>query len=331
MERIGKNDLELLSCIYEKTNYVYVWRARSTKTKEFLCVKFVQLRTLDSASRIQQECITLASLDHPNILRLRSAYIDPMNVSEIKIAIITDFYPEGDLSRLLNNLIGAHRTLSEDNLFFYLSQLVAAFTYMQVEKSVAHRDIKLENILVSDHGNKLIVGDLGSAAIKACQQDSGSIVGTLQYLSPQLRRGYDSNRLHIEYNPYKSDVYSLGITFLFLASRRVNFDLCLLDNLKDKINYRLNELCQEYPRFCGILAKMLEVDEDSRWDFVELNNVLQQQALERPLENEDQTIAVCDECRNEDLARKMKVMDTGKLCRQCWHRAQQQFWPKKEL
>ena len=145
---------------------------------------------------------------------------------------------------------------------------------MQLNKA-AHRDIKPQNIL--KYGNNYIISDLG-CAFKKDRGIVDTITGTPAYLSPLLRKayndllnGYDiSNFIH---DMYKSDVFSLGLTFLYMASLNNTNDLCTLDeNLYSRIlEKRLSEL--RYSDFVkNLLRNMLDFYEQRRWDFIMLES-----------------------------------------------------------
>ena len=81
---------------------------------------------------------------------------------------------------------------------------------------IVHRDIKPQNILVSDSGT-IKVTDFGIArAATGDDTISSSAMGSVRYLSPEQARG--------GYADERSDIYSLGITIYEMATGKVPFD-----------------------------------------------------------------------------------------------------------
>ena len=115
------------------------------------------------------------------------------------------------------------------------------------------------------------IGDFGES--KTLEgQGKHSLCGTPFYLSPRLKAYYNQLRAgqtpEIIHNPYKSDVYSLGITMLQTAIRNLHTE-CSPRKLITKLK---NTYSQE---FCYMLWEMVEPHETLRMDLIELNKRLQ--------------------------------------------------------
>ena len=153
-----------------------------------------QLDHPDMADRFVKEIRVLASLNHPNIAALHSAF------RHDDVLLMTMEYVEGQtLSHKLR--------MGEVDMWTgisYISQVLRALMYAH-ERGVVHRDIKPSNIMITS-GEKAMLLDFGLAvsALDAERSRSGSIVGSLHYMSPEQVRGQ-----HVD---ARSDLYSLGVT-----------------------------------------------------------------------------------------------------------------------
>jgi serine/threonine-protein kinase len=80
---------------------------------------------------------------------------------------------------------------------------------------ILHRDLKPENIFLDDNGN-VKLGDFGLARAITQHTETGSVVGTVAYLSPELvTRGQADAR---------SDIYSLGVMIFEMLTGRQPFE-----------------------------------------------------------------------------------------------------------
>ncbi|CAD8099810.1 unnamed protein product [Paramecium sonneborni] len=165
--------------------------------------------------------------------------------------------------------------LEIEELHKILEQLINIFEYLQ-QKNIAHRDIKLENILIME-GFQLKACDVGCSS-KVETISTISVVGTKSYLAPELLNA-ETNRF--KHNPFKSDVYSLGLCLLYLVTLQ-------LWNSRQKVNSQVEEeIINDYLKhvkritaddnlIIDILKKMLQINPHVRPDFIELKQIYQQ-------------------------------------------------------
>ena len=160
---------------------------------------------------------------------------------------------------------------TEYELFQIIIQLVKSLALMQKNK-VTHRDIKPQNILLCKNVFKIC--DFDEAKII---EGNGPILqpvrGSELYMSPILFYAYNSQVMNVLHNTYKSDVFSLGMT-IFLAAALSAKPLCDIRELKDMniisqiINSALNS--RYSPNLINLIIKMLQLDENLRADFIDL-------------------------------------------------------------
>jgi tetratricopeptide (TPR) repeat protein/predicted Ser/Thr protein kinase len=174
-----------------------------------VAVKVVSERfvsTPAARARFEREARSMATVEHPNVVRVYSYGKErdrPYFVMEyVEGASLSDRLRRGPLS--VAEAIGVCRQV--------VSALEAAW-----EKGLVHRDVKPSNILLDLQGN-VRVADFGLAkpaqgTADASLTETGSLLGTAHYVSPEQARG--------DAVDFRSDIYSLGIVlFEMLAGSR---------------------------------------------------------------------------------------------------------------
>lgn len=168
------------------------------------------------------------------------------------------------------------RYYSEDELQGLANQLLDAFCHLQT-LNIAHRDIKPHNILLDAEGQVKLC-DFGFAKyIDMEGEASHSLLYTSGYLSPALRQAVimGDGRDHVQHNPFKSDVFSLGVTLAHLSLLTLPKPLTEMKGLQQFIDTELRNLGNRYsPRWVEMIRPMLTVKETHRPDFLQLRNPL---------------------------------------------------------
>ena len=142
--------------------------------------------------KFQREAKVAAKLSHPNLVNV----FDQGTDGDV-IFLVMEYVPGITLRDAMNDFgaLDANKTL--DIIEPLTSGLAAAHA-----AGILHRDLKPENVFLSD-GGKVKLGDFGLARAITQHTQTGSVVGTVAYLSPELvLRGQADAR---------SDVYSLGV------------------------------------------------------------------------------------------------------------------------
>ncbi|MCJ1441636.1 MAG: serine/threonine protein kinase [Stictis urceolatum] len=106
--------------------------------------------------------------------------------------------------------------MSREEISCCFLQIVSGVTYLH-SMGLAHRDLKLDNVVVNEHGIMKII-DFGSAIVFRYPFETeivlaSGVVGSDPYLAPEV---YDSNK----YDPQPTDVWSLAIIFACMSLRR---------------------------------------------------------------------------------------------------------------
>ena len=176
-----------------------------------------------------------------------------------------------DWEKEINDRKKCNTYYTEKELFIIMSQLINTLALLQ-KNHITHRDIKPQNILIKNGIFKLT--DFGEArTLKKTGVIVSRIRGTELFMSPNLFFGMKRHLSQVAHNTYKSDVFSLGLCFLFASTlsfnslysiREVN-DTKIVEKLLEKyISSRYSE------KFKKIILDMLQIDENLRPDFVSL-------------------------------------------------------------
>ena len=164
---------------------------------------------------------------------------------------------------------------TEYELYHIISQLVKTLSLMQLH-NVSHRDIKPANVLIMKGVYKIC--DFGEATII---NGNGVVIqnvrGSQLFMSPILFYAYNHNISQVMHNTYKSDVYSFGMCILLAASLSgyTLYDIREILNIKEVSKIIINKLRNRYSmNFINLLLQMLQIDENLRMDFVQLENYI---------------------------------------------------------
>lgn len=156
--------------------------------------------------RFQREIAVLSQLDHPNIVRFIEAGI------ESGVYYYAMEYIEGSS---LDTILEAKGKIGWADVLEIGVQLCPALKHAH-DHGIIHRDIKPHNLLRMGDGTVKLT-DFGIAKLFASPQltQTGGVVGTAEFLSPEQAQGKPATR--------KSDLYSLGVVFYLLLTGRTPF------------------------------------------------------------------------------------------------------------
>ncbi|MER3429217.1 MAG: hypothetical protein C4334_14220 [Pyrinomonas sp.] len=170
----------------------------------------------------QNEAKALDRVRHPNIISClgRGTALDLDD--RLFHYLVLEYLPGGDLAKLCNN-----RPLPLNQALFYLEQVCRGLSHAHA-RGVIHRDIKPQNLLLTEDRRTVKIADFGVAKIKLIETQEGIItkVGTEIYAAPEHHPASDTTPLDAlsratrEHLTPAADVYSLAkTTFMLLAGR----------------------------------------------------------------------------------------------------------------
>jgi serine/threonine protein kinase len=203
----------------------------------------------------------------------------------------------GTLADLIKKMRNLKQFLPFDDFYRYTRTLIEGMAFLQ-SKGITHRDIKPDNILIKQEENKsytIKIADFSESRLDIPNStlQNMTIKGTPSYLSPELFYSWAS-RNELEHNPYRSDVYSLGLTLLELATLEKVLDGNLRKNKESdknpktedhgpfdcQINQSLKNFVKIYENDKNvknlepIIKNMLSYQERHRFDFQTLEMLL---------------------------------------------------------
>ncbi|MEA2211576.1 MAG: eukaryotic-like serine/threonine-protein kinase [Solirubrobacteraceae bacterium] len=160
----------------------------------------------DFVERFRREARAAAGLQHPNVVSVydRGRWEDTYYIA-------MEYLP----GRSLKELIHQEAPLDPVRAIDITIQILKAARFAH-RRGVIHRDLKPHNVII-DESDQAKVTDFGIARAGASDMtETGSIMGTSQYLSPEQAQGHAVES--------SSDLYSIGVVLYELITGRVPFD-----------------------------------------------------------------------------------------------------------
>ena len=182
---------------------------------------------------------------------------------------------EGDFEQEIKLRSNFGSYYSEGELDNIIKQLISTLSFLQ-KRHITHRDIKPQNILISNGKYKLC--DFGD--IRVMQRDGlviQRIRGSELYMSPILFNALRRGLQQVEHNTYKSDVFSLGMCLFYAAC--LSFDgpveIREINDMNMKMQILNKYLSARYSqKLIRIFYLMLLTEESDRPDFIQLENAI---------------------------------------------------------
>jgi len=186
-----------------------VYRAEDLELRRQVALKFLHLRFAEDpefVERFRREASSAAGLQHPNIVGVfdRGEWDGTYYIAME--------YLKG---HTLKQLVREHGAMPPDLAVDITIQVLRAAKFAH-KRGVVHRDIKPHNVILDEEGRAKVT-DFGIARAGASDMtETGSIMGTAQYLSPEQAQGQPVSP--------RSDLYSIGVMLYELLTGQVPFD-----------------------------------------------------------------------------------------------------------
>jgi len=185
-----------------------VYVARDLKTNAIVAIKVLHPQfAIDKnfINRFYREIKIIATLNHPNILKLYD-----YGVVEGTPYFVTEYIQGKTLKELLSE--GKRFSIKES--IRIIIEVLNALSHAKSKGVIAHRDIKPGNIMIDKDGNVKLM-DFGIAKFEGTQITQDTIMYTPTYASPEQIKGENVD--------IRSDLYSIGCTLYELLTGRPPF------------------------------------------------------------------------------------------------------------
>lgn len=187
-----------------------VYKARDNKLNRNVAVKILKKQFADNeeiSQKFKREATAIANLSDANIVNV----LDVGNQDNIDYIVME--YING---KTLKELIQFKGKLSFNTTINIALQIAKALECAH-KNNIIHRDIKPQNILVTESG-EIKVTDFGIAKSADSQTiiNTTSVIGSAHYLSPEQAKG--------TFIDFRSDIYSFGIVLYEMVTGVLPFD-----------------------------------------------------------------------------------------------------------
>ncbi|KAL2337607.1 hypothetical protein Fmac_012053 [Flemingia macrophylla] len=161
--------------------------------------------------RLYSEVHLLKNLEHHSIITFHDSWID---VNCRTFNFITELFTSGTLREYRKK----YQRVDIRAVKNWARQILSGLEYLHShDPPVIHRDLKCDNIFVNGHLGQVKIGDLGLAAILRGSQHAHSVIGTPEFMAPEL---YEE-----EYNELV-DIYSFGMCMIEIFTSEFPYREC---------------------------------------------------------------------------------------------------------
>nr|XP_033964300.1 TRAF2 and NCK interacting kinase b isoform X3 [Pseudochaenichthys georgianus] len=192
--------------------YGQVYKGRHVKTGQLAAIKVMDV-TGDEEEEIKAEINMLKKYSHHrNIATYYGAFVkkNPPGMDD-QLWLVMEFCGAGSITDLIKNTKG--NSLKEEWIAYVCREILRGLTHLHQHK-VIHRDIKGQNVLLTENAEVKLVDFGVSAQLDRTVGRRNTFIGTPYWMAPEV--------IACDENPeatydFKSDLWSLGITAIEMA------------------------------------------------------------------------------------------------------------------
>lgn len=196
-----------------------VYKGYQDNLDRYVAIKFMHAflaNDQDFLHRFKREAKAMASMRHPNIVRV----FDFDTYGDNTYYLVMEYIGGGTLKDHLAADNQAGKNISLEKAKQIATEVADALAYAHARKMI-HRDIKPANIMIDEETGKAVLTDFGIVKLVGGQGSStvtvtGALIGTPAYMSPEQAMG--------EKGDHRVDIYSLGVVLFHMVTGHLPFD-----------------------------------------------------------------------------------------------------------
>ncbi|CAM0142624.1 Ark- serine/threonine protein kinase [Umbelopsis sp. WA50703] len=210
--------------------FAHVYLVRMKDFSDPIVLKRIAVPDTERLKSVEKEIVFMRRLgNHKNIVRYFDSQVSPLPTGGFEALILMEYCPGGGVIDLMNRRL--QQRLTEPEILKIFGDVSEALAYMHYCNPAAlHRDLKVENILISASGRYKLC-DFGSACLSKGQyipkslpeiqklEDDIQRHTTLQYRAPEMIDIYQKRPIN-----EKADIWALGVLLYKLCYYTTPFE-----------------------------------------------------------------------------------------------------------
>ena len=257
-----------------KGNFGYTEKMKSKKNNSIYAIKKLDINKKNfNLKSFHREIGIMSDLNHPNLVRLYGCFEDIEKIDKFKeiysgkikdieketedkhiYCLVLEYVPNGTLEEYYEKNKEKNKDnfvpIEQDFIIKIFKQILDALSYL-FNRSIMHRDIKPDNILL-DENNNVKISDFGISAIYFDENPENlnknqelfsncTRVGRKDFVPPEIMKGQSYD--------FRVDIFSLGLTMLCLMSKEYPITLFKEKNANEKSrNINVNNMDESYDK-----------------------------------------------------------------------------------